>query len=292
MQLRGRQIQVLSAEDGKLPGLVIADLVAEYCETKLQRAIEHVGLGKPEHYAPRQVSQADLNLQSFSAPQEVVRRVIQTNEGSLQPADAAVQSDAVLAFLFDLERQVHLSIFLIQLLLGHVRIIRLELVEIGKLIQAKQAQLPETGVIYAPLFQSQFAADHLVASRCVTRELDAAHIELLTLVDVNLQIRKFLVVVKGRGRHARVVDVAILAVGLPQSLQPFGDLLAAENISILEREQRAQRSRIGDRFIVLECDLPQAILIAFLDWHRNVHRLAGARLHQRNVDALVSGIVN
>src|ERR1035438_4536494 len=96
---------MLAAEDGKLSRLVIADLVAEHGKTELQGAIEHVGLRESKHHAPRQVSQVDLHLQRLAASQEVVGGIVQPDEGSLQPADPAIQPDAVLALLVDLDRK-------------------------------------------------------------------------------------------------------------------------------------------------------------------------------------------
>src|ERR1039458_3227128 len=283
---------ILAAEDGKLSRLVIADLVAEHGKTELQGAIEHVGLRESKHHAPRQVSQVDLHLQRLAASQEVVGGIVQPDEGSLQSADPAIQPDAVLALLVDLQGQVHLTIFLVQLLVGYVRVIRLELVEIGKLIQPQEAQFPQTGVVHAAFFQSQLAPDHLVTRGRVADELDAAHIELLALVDVDLQKSQFLLVVERSVGHRREVDIAILAVGLPQSLQTFGDLVAAKQVSVLEREQGTQRGRVGNRFVVLERDLTQVVLVAFLDGHRNINGLAGSRLQQPNMDALMPGVVD
>src|ERR1700683_2215230 len=292
LQDSARQVQSLAAENGKPARLVIADLVAEHGETELQRAVKHVRLGEAKHRAPRQVSKVELDLQGLAASQEVVCGIVQSHEGAFETADAAIESNAFLAFFFDFQRQVHLTIFFVQLLVGDVRIVRLELVEIGKLIQAQQAQFPQTRVVHAALFERQFAPDHFVARGGIADELNAAHVELLAFVNVDFQRCEFLVVVKSGGGNARVVDVPILAVGFAQGFQSFGDFVAAENISVLEREQRTQRSRIGNRLIVLEGDLAQTVLIPFFDGHRNINRLAGSRLQDRNVEAFMSGVVD
>src|SRR4051794_27315399 len=244
LQHSTRQVQVLPAEDRELPRLVIADLVAEHRESKLQWPVKHVRLRVAKQHAARQVSEADLHLQGFAATHEVVGGVVHSNERSLQTAYASVQADAVLAFLFNVKRQVHVAVLLVQSLFRDVGIVGLDLIEIRKLVQPQQAQLPQARVVDAAFFESQLPADDLVASRRIALELDAPHRERLAFVDIDLQEGQLLLVIERGLRKAGVVDVAILAIRLPQVFQALGDLLAAENIAILQRNHRAQRRRI------------------------------------------------
>ena len=292
LQHRVGQAQVLPAEDGELPGLVVLGLGVVHVETKLQWPVKHVGLGKTEPDALRQVPDAGLHLKRLTQTEEVVGRVVDAHKRAFQAAHAAVQANAVLALLFDLQRQVDQPVFLVQLPDGDVRILRLHHVEVSQLVQAQQAQLPESRVVDASFLQRDLAPDHLVAGRSVAHKLDAAYIELLAFVDVDVEIDQFLFVVKPGFRHRREVDVAQLAVGLAQALQTLAHFLFAENISVLDGEDGSQRLRIGHRLVVLERDPAQRVALALFDGHRNVDRFARPALQQRDVDARVPGIVN
>src|SRR5579862_8363477 len=114
-------------------------------------------------------------------------------------------------------------------------------------------------VVDAPFLESQLAADHLVARRGIAHKLDAAHIELPSLVNVDLKEAKLLVVIPSGVRNGREVDVAELAVGLAQVVETLGNLLAAEDVAIFQREHRSQRRGVRYRLIVLERDLAQTV---------------------------------
>ena len=147
-------------------------------------------------------------------------------------------------------------------------------------------------VVSVTFFESQFAPDDLVPCRGISLELDAPDIELLALIDVDFQKRQLLFVVKRRAWHRREVNVAGLAVSLAQVVDPFGHLFAAEDIPILDREQRPQRGHVLNRFVVLERNLAQPIFVTFLNRHGDVDRFARTVLHQWNVEALVTRIVD
>ena len=187
-------------------------------ETKLQRPVKHVRLGEAEADAFRQVSDAGLDLKRLAQAEEVVGRIVDADEGAFQSAHAAVQADAVLALFMDLQRQVDQAVFLVQLANRGVGIVGLQLVEVSQLIQAQQAQLPEARVVDVAFFQRDLAPDHLVARGGVALELDAAHIELLAFVDVDVEKDQLLIVVElGVGNRSEV-DVAQFAIGLAQVL--------------------------------------------------------------------------
>ena len=107
------------------------------------------------------------------------------NKCAGQPADAALQSDAVLALFVDLERQIDRAVFFVEVAVGGVGIVRLELFEIAELVQAQQTEFPEARVIDLAFFEHDFAPDDLVARGGVALELDAPHIKLLAFVNVD-----------------------------------------------------------------------------------------------------------
>jgi hypothetical protein len=53
-----------------------ADLVAKNRKSELQRAIEHIRLGEPEHDAASQISEANLHLQGLALSEEVVGGIV------------------------------------------------------------------------------------------------------------------------------------------------------------------------------------------------------------------------
>src|SRR5206468_8603767 len=116
-------------------------------------------------------------------------------------------------------------------------------------------------VVDAAFFERQFPPNYLVARGSVALELDAPHVKLLSLVDIDFQVRQFLLVVEGSGGNAGVVDVSVLAVGLAQVLEALRNLLAAENVAILQRKKITESRGIGEEFVVLERDLAQPVLV-------------------------------
>ncbi len=174
-------------------------------------------------------------------------------------ADATRQADAVLAFFFDLEGQIDRAVFFIQMAIGDVGIVRLQLLEISQLVQPLQADFPQPLVVNLAFFQNDFAADNFVAGRGIARKFNTPHVELLAFVYVNLEENQLLVFVESRVRDGREVDVALSAVGFAQSFQAFGNFVAVENIAILDGKNAAQRLHIVEGFIVLESDSAQSV---------------------------------
>src|ERR1700722_7748272 len=285
-------IQVLPAENGKLARLVITRFVHVHVESELQRPVKHVRLGETKADAACQVSDAGLYLKRFAETQKVVRRIVNADEGAFQPADAAVQPDAVLAFFLNLESEVDQPVFLVQFAVGDIRIVRLQLVEVSQLIQAQQAQFPKPGVIDVALFERDLAADYLVTGRSVALEFDAANVELLAFVHVDVEEDEFLLVVKTRFGYRSEIDVTLLAIGLAQVFQSLRHFFFAEDLSIFDGEEISQGFRVRHSLVVLEGDGPQSVAVAFLDRHSNVDGLASAALQKRDMHPLVSGIVN
>ena len=57
-------------------------------------------------------------------------------------------------------------------------------IEIAELVQSQDAQFPQAVVEHLSFIEQQFAADHFVASRGISRKLDAAHEILLLLIEL------------------------------------------------------------------------------------------------------------
>src|SRR5262249_34108659 len=115
----------------------------------------------------------------------------------------------------------------INVTLCRIRVVRLNLLEIAKLVQSKDAELPKLLVVLLAFFQCNFTADDLIPRGGVSREFNAAYEELLSLINIDAQ-RHRLVFIKSRVRNRSKVDVATAAVELAQILQALGDFFAAE----------------------------------------------------------------
>ena len=86
--------------------------------------------------------------------------------------------------------------------------------EIRKLIQAQQAQLPQVRVVDAAFFQRQFAADHLIARGGIPLELNAPNVELFAFINVNLQVAPALVANDDRFSMASDSSLVVSAASL------------------------------------------------------------------------------
>ena len=176
--------------------------------------------------------------------------------------------------------------------LGHVRIVGLELIEIAQLVQAENTELPQLLVVLLAFFQRDFAADDFIAGGCVALKLNTADEKLFSFVNINLEGNQFLFVVEVWSRNRRKVDISLCAVGFAQILQAFGNLLAAEDIAILDGKLGAQSFGVAHRLVVLEGDLFQAVLITFFNRNADVRGFTQAVLEQRNMKTLVAGVVD
>ncbi len=173
-----------------MPSLVIVGFPGVDVEARLDGPVKQVGLGESEHHVALTAAQAGLHRERLAQSKKVVGAVIEANKGASQTADAALESDAVLAFLLHFQREIDGAVLFVEVAFGGIGIVGLELLEIAELVQAQQAEFPETRVIDLAFFQGNFAADHFVAGGGVALELDAAHVELLAFVHVNRSDRR------------------------------------------------------------------------------------------------------
>ena len=61
---------------------------------------------KPKEQIARRVAEAGLDAEGFAEAEEVVGLIVESEEGPVETAKAAVEADAVLALFFDLEQQL------------------------------------------------------------------------------------------------------------------------------------------------------------------------------------------
>src|SRR5580700_9642701 len=96
-----------------------------------------------------------------------------------------------------------------------------------------QEQFDKSQVVDLTWSESQ-----IIQHSCVgTDDVDTTYNKLLSFVHIHFERGHSLFIVKRGGRNACVVDVAEFAISLAQILQSEGNLLAAEDLAILDREQ-------------------------------------------------------
>src|SRR5581483_10044073 len=142
-----RQVQPLASKNFGLLRLVEVELSGVNRESRLQRAVPQVGLGESELEIALAVTDVCADAESFPQAQKIVGLVSQADESSGQAADAAGEADAVLALFMDFQEEVHCASLFVEAAIGHVGIIRLQLLEVSQLIQAEQAEFPQTRVV-------------------------------------------------------------------------------------------------------------------------------------------------
>src|SRR5207248_2603745 len=174
----------------------------------------------------------------LTAAEKIIRGVVQADERSRQSADAARQSDAVLALLMQFQVQVN-GVFGI-VLLDVSGLIDFQFIKILQLVKALQTELPGATVVNATFFERQFAADDLVSGGGVAGELDTPHGVLRAFVDVNLQADQLLGVVNLRLWNSGELDVTQSAGRLGQLIQPLADFAGVKDIAVFHGEGAAQ----------------------------------------------------
>ena len=128
-------------------------------------------------------------------------------------------------------------------------------------------------------FQNNFPADDLIARRRVAFKLNAPHGKLLAFVEIDFEIDHFLRLIHFGVGQGSEVDVAQFAVSFAQGFDALADLLAVEDVAILNREQAAKRLHVRHCLAALEGNCAQVVQLAFFNRDRDVHRLSGLAVY-------------
>src|SRR6202041_2766909 len=134
--------------------------------------------------------------------------------------------------------------------------------------------------------KQQLAANPLVARRRVAGELDAAHEELLLLVEHQRQVHDLLCRVHVEVRLGGKVDVSVLAIQFGEAFKRLADLVGVENVAFLQRERPRQQVGLEDepliRIRTLERELSHVILLAFGDRNHDIGLISVPVADQRH----------
>src|SRR5205807_10111776 len=121
----------------------------------------------------------------------------------------------------------------------------------------------------------------------VSLELNSADKERLAFLDVHVQGEQLLLIVNLGVRDGGKVDVANLAIGLAQVIQPLLDEMRVKDITVFDRKKLAQQRSILNGQVVGKVDGLEPVLVTFLDRYGDVHGLALAFLDEGNMENAV-----
>jgi len=99
-------------------GCVVIGFAVEDLEADIEGLVAEIGLVEGEEQIARETAGVGLDTEGFAESEEVVGLIIEAEEGAGETADAAVESDGVLAFFLDLEKQIDGACFSVLVGLG------------------------------------------------------------------------------------------------------------------------------------------------------------------------------
>src|SRR6266436_3685122 len=121
----------LALQERQLASLIETVAAGEDRKTGGDWAIEEVRLGKAEHEAALNVAELRGEGEGFAETEKIVGLIGETNERAGQSADAALQTDGLLALFLELQGKVDRALFLIALDLdGLVFLYSVEVIEL------------------------------------------------------------------------------------------------------------------------------------------------------------------
>src|SRR6266481_3296486 len=212
----------LTGEERCLPSLVKLVTAGKNREAGRDRAVKEIGFGESEQEAARKVAELRGKSKSFAETQEVVGLIGKADEAAGQTTDTALQADRLFTLFLELEVDVNRTFFIVALDLRGL--VGFDFVEVIELIEAQDAELPETLIEELALVDHQLAANDLVARGGVAAEVDAPDEILLLFVEPQGQVDDFIDVVNFGVRLGSEIDESIFAVDFPvgfQSLRTF-----------------------------------------------------------------------
>src|SRR5258708_10450015 len=217
----------------------------------------------------------------------------ESDEVGGQATDAALQADGLFPLLLELEVDVYRAIFVVAL--DFRGLVRFDLVEIIKLIEAQDAEFPQALVEELAFVNHQLAPDDFVARGGVAAKVDTTDKILLLLVELERQIDDFLCFVDVHLRLRREVDKSIFAVDLAVLLEGFADLFGGEDVAFFERESALEGVDLERQGLVRisadDLQRPHVVAFALLDGNGNVDGLAVAFSgYERDAEAGVRGV--
>src|SRR6267154_1992965 len=224
----------LALQERQLASLIETVAAGEDRKTGGDGAIEKVRLGEAEHEATLNVAELRREGESFAEAEKIVGLVGESDERAGQAADAALQTDGLLALFLELQGKVDCAFFLIAFDLAGL--VFLDSIEVIELVQTQDADFPGALVEELALVEKKLAADDFVASRGVADKIDTTHVVLLFFVKAQSDVNALGSIVDLKLRLGGEIDEAVLAVRFGVILHGFADFGGGENVAVFEGE--------------------------------------------------------
>src|SRR5882672_4700700 len=202
----------LPLQERQLASLIETVAAGEDRKTGGDGTVEKIGFGEAEHEAALNIAELRGEGESFAETEKIVGLIGKTNERAGQSADAALQTDGLLALFLELQGEVDSAFFLIAFDLDGL--VFLDAIEVIELVQTQDADFPGALVEELALVEKKLAADDFVAGGGVADKIDAADVVLLLFIksqsDVNA-LGRIVDIKLGLGGE---IDEAVLAIRL------------------------------------------------------------------------------
>ena len=225
-------------QQGFLSGLVKLIAAGKNGETRGDRPVKQIRLGKTKHEGARQTPELRGEGQRFAKTQEVVGLIGEADEAAGQSTDTALQTDGLLAFFLEFESDVDIAFLGVAFDFGGL--VRFDFVEIVELIQTEDAQFPQALVEELAFINHQLSANNFVTGGGVAFKIDAVDKILFLFVKPESEINDFIDVVHFGVRFRREIDKTILPVNLAVGLQGLADFFRGKNITLFQGKRRLQ----------------------------------------------------
>src|SRR5260370_4299471 len=175
------------------------------------------------------------------------------DEAAAQAADATLQPDGLLALFLELEVDVDSAFFTVALDLGGL--VRFDLVEVVELVEAQDAELPETLVEELAFIDHQLSANDFVARGGVAAEVDAPDEILLLLVKPHGEINDLIGVIDFRVRLGREIDETVFTVDFAVGFESLANFFSVADVALFEGERALQLADlVGQGFFRIRTD--------------------------------------
>src|SRR5712672_2421851 len=282
----------LALQERQLASLIETVAAGEDREAGGDGAVEKIGLGEAEHEAVLNVAELRGEGESFAEAEKIVGLIGKTNERAGQAADAALQTDGLLALFLELQGKVDRALFLIAFDLDGL--VFLDSIEVIELVQTQDADFPGALVEELALVEKKLAADDFVAGSGIADKIDAADVVLLFFVKAQRDVNALGSIVDIKLRLGGEVDEAVLAIRFGVVLHGFADFGGRENVAFFERENGPEGVDLKrESFIGIGAnDFQRAHLVAlaFFDGNRDIDRFSVAAAGDGNAHAETGGV--
>src|SRR5882724_12032407 len=214
----------LPLQERQLASLIETVAAGEDREAGGDGTVEKIGLGEAEHEAALNVAELRGEGESFAEAEKIVGLIGKANERAGQSADAALQTDGLLALFLELQGEVDSAFFLIAFDLDGL--VFLDAIEVIELVQTEDTDFPGALVEELALVEKKLAADDFVAGGGVADKIDAADVVLLFFVKAQSDVNAL----------GGEIDEAVLAIRFGVVLHGFADFGGGEDVAVFKGE--------------------------------------------------------